>query len=78
MKLHCAGKHLDRSTVAYDKVGTRAFQSFSILSAMGTIAFSFGDVSFSPAEMKSTDDTSHDAFKESCTLISITICVKKP
>ena len=38
------GKTTDRSTVSYDLVGTNAFQSFSILAALGTIAFSFGDV----------------------------------
>lgn len=40
-----AGRQSDRSQVAYSKTGTQAFASFSILSALGTIAFSFGDVS---------------------------------
>lgn len=39
-----AGKNSDRSTVSYDLVGTEAYKSFSILAALGTIAFSFGDV----------------------------------
>jgi hypothetical protein len=37
------GKELDRSTVSYSLAGSKASQIFGIFSALGTIAFSFGD-----------------------------------
>ena len=40
-----AGQLEDRSQVSYSLVGSPALKAFSICSALGTIAFSFGDVS---------------------------------
>lgn len=38
-----AGKEMDRSNVSYGLTGSTALQSFGVLSALGTVAFSFGD-----------------------------------
>lgn len=46
--LTAAGKISDRSQVSYSLSGSPALQAFSVMSALGIIAFSFGDVRLCP------------------------------